>query len=76
MITSSIVHYKGEKYVCTEEPTLKSVDKNGIYAFYGFKKLYICDPKKNQDCKKSGCQTLCKHTFNKEFAKENDDEKA
>ena len=72
MSKTSVVHYQGSEYICTGEPTLKSVDKNGNYAFYGFKKLYLCDPEKNTECKKSGCQTLCKHTLNKEFAKEGD----
>lgn len=67
---TSVVHYKGEEYICTREPTLKSVDKNGNYVFYGFKKLYVCDPEKNTECKKTGCQTLCKNTLNQEFAKE------
>lgn len=68
---ASVVHYKGEEYICLDEPTLKSVDKNGNYAFYGFKKLYLCDPDKNTECNKHGCGFgLCKHTLNPKFAKE------
>lgn len=31
-------------------------------------KLYLCDPTKNQECKKIGCQKECFHTTNKEFS--------
>lgn len=31
---------------------------------------YICDPDKNKECKKTGCQDYCFHTFNKEYARE------
>jgi hypothetical protein len=29
-------------------------------------KIYICDPKKNEKCKKTACQTLCFCTLNEE----------
>lgn len=31
-------------------------------------KLYLCDPTKNQGCKKTGCQKECFYTTNKEFS--------
>ena len=34
----------------------------------GEKILYVCDPNKNTECKKSVCQILCFHTPNKEFS--------
>lgn len=30
-------------------------------------KFYLCDPKKNTECKKTHCQDLCKHTTKKEY---------
>lgn len=75
-MSTSVVHYKGDEYICTGEPTLKSVDGTGTYAFYGFKKLHLCDPEKNTECKKSGCQSLCKYTLNEAYAKEKKNEKA
>lgn len=33
-------------------------------------RTYICDPDKNKECKKTGCQDYCFHTLNKEFARE------
>lgn len=32
--------------------------------------VYLCDPDKNKECKKTGCQDYCFHTFNKEYARE------
>lgn len=40
-------------------------------------KAYPCDPKKNKDCKKTGCYErggFCKLTLNPEYAKEERDE--
>lgn len=31
--------------------------------------LYLCDPSKNKECKKTVCQTQCKYTLNSAFAK-------
>jgi len=31
--------------------------------------VYICDPEKNTECKKTGCQTQCFSTFNPKYAK-------
>lgn len=31
---------------------------------------YICDPEKNKDCTKESCQTLCFHTTNENFRKQ------
>lgn len=36
-------------------------------------KTYICDPKKNKDCKKTSCQDLCFRTFHKEYSYAHDD---
>ena len=30
-------------------------------------KLYLCDPKKNKECKKTMCRNLCRHTTNREY---------
>lgn len=30
--------------------------------------VYICDPKKNKECKKTICQTMCFRTTNWEYA--------
>lgn len=32
-------------------------------------KTYVCDPEKNKECKKTGCQTNCFLTLNPEYAK-------
>ena len=66
----SVIKYKGDTYVCTEEPKLVTIDPlTGVCAFSGFKKLYLCDPEKNTECKKHGCGEYCFKTFNPEFAK-------
>lgn len=31
--------------------------------------LFICDPKKNTNCRKSGCGSLCRHTTSKLYSK-------
>lgn len=35
-----------------------------------FPKLYECDPQKNTECNKRNCGNPCKHTTQKEFARE------
>lgn len=39
--------------------------------------IYTCDPEKNVDCRarneKGWCGVECKHTFHKEFAKEEEE---
>lgn len=67
----AVINYKGNTYVCTEEPELIEVnEETGKCTFSGFKRLYPCDPDKNTKCKKNGCQLYCFKTFNKEFAVE------
>lgn len=76
MFQVGTLEYQGRKFVCTEEPILKSIDSKGVCSFYGFKELYICDPEKNEACLKKGCQQTCKYTFNKNFAKEADEKES
>lgn len=40
---------------------------------YFTKPVYICDPKKNYDCRKTLCQEGCFFTENKEYSKAPDD---
>lgn len=35
--------------------------------------LYLCDPQKNTECSKTGCQNSCFMTANKAYAKIDDD---
>lgn len=34
--------------------------------------LYLCDPSKNKECKKTVCQIICRHTTSLHFAKLDD----
>ena len=61
-----------ERYLLRETPTIEKTS-DGKYKIGGFEKmptLYICDPEKNVDCKKTFCQDLCWHTTNEKFKKE------
>lgn len=62
-----VLNYKGNTYVCTEDPVLVE-EKDGICTFSGFRQLYLCDPEKNTKCAKKGCQERCFKTFNVEFS--------
>ena len=67
-----------ENYILNNKPLVEETD-TGKYKIYGFEKLpalYLCDPEKNIKCKKTGCQTFCKHTSIKEFAKGGNQENA
>jgi hypothetical protein len=32
--------------------------------------IYKCDPEKNSECRKTGCQRECFHTLHKEYSKD------
>ena len=65
-----IVKFQGRTFIAVDEPVMKAEDRDGVFTFTGFKELFLCDPKKNLDCSKSRCQKLCRHTFDKKFAKD------
>lgn len=65
------VRVGNDQYVLRNEPTFEECT-DGTFKIGGFEKvpeLYLCDPEKNTECKKTSCQVLCKHTTNKAFEK-------
>lgn len=55
------------------------VKESGFVIYDGVPKaIYICDPEKHTDCwgrnEKHWCGFECRHTFHKEFAKEEESE--
>ena len=67
---TSVVHYEGREFICTGEPEYIGRNEDGTVIFSGFRELYLCDPDKNTECLKGGCQIQCRHTLNEEFKKE------
>lgn len=67
-----------EKYILRNKPLIEETD-TGKYKIHGFEKvpvLYLCDPEKNTECKKSGCQNPCRYTTKVEFAKGGNEDNA
>jgi len=62
--------YEGTTYILRKPPVFKACDKEGVFTFYGFEPMYLCDPEKNTECKKTSCQKECKHTTNPKYKKE------
>lgn len=59
-------------YILNEEPRILPMG-DGKFMIAGFErvpKLYICDPEKNTECKKTACQQECKYTTNPAFKKD------
>jgi len=71
MEKAGVLKYQGRTFIAIKEPVLKVEDQYGICTFYGFREIFLCDPEKNKECVKGSCQKLCRHTFQKEYAKDN-----
>lgn len=64
----------GKEFEITKEKVMTDLVRKMVWCPYCDKEnildLYICDPKKNMECPKYGCQKECFATWCRQFAKE------